>query len=130
MSVHENQVMLTGFLMNDLRPSEFGSEIDLLVHDFIEYYDEKAVHDGYGIPVLVRLGKLVEEQADVLRQGVRVRVIGRLVASDGATRGFYRDPRPVIAASHVARTETLKACSRSSHPLNPRWWGPARKSAG
>ena len=130
MSVHENQVMLTGFLMNDLLPSEFGSEIDLLVHDFIEHYDEKAINDGYGIPVLVRLGKLSQEQADVLRQGVRVRVIGRLVASDASTRGYLRDPRPVIAALHISRTETLKACSRSSHPLNPRWWTPVRKTAG
>jgi hypothetical protein len=130
MSVHENQVMLSGFLMNDMRPADAGNEIDLLVHDFIEYFDEKAVHDGYGIPVLVRLGRLVDEQADVLRRGVRVRVIGRLVPSDSAPRGFYRDPRPVVAAIHIARTETLKACSRSSHPLNPRWWSPVRKTAG
>jgi|GEM_PF-3124185 len=130
MSIHENQVLVTGFLINDLRASECGNEIDLLVHDFIEYYDDKAIHDGYGIPVLVRVGRLAQEQADVLRRGARIRVIGRLVPGNPAPPGLYRDPRPVIAAIHISRTETLKACSRSSHPLNPRWWNPAPRTAG
>lgn len=121
MAVPDNYVSFAGFLVRSPVQVRLGYELHVLIHDFSQRYDESLLSDGYGVAVRVRLPALPEDQLQILRRGDRVQIMGQLIAGGLPDDPGRVDPRPLIAAFGISRSETLHAISRANHPLNPRW---------